>query len=62
MSMSVTQRGFRLPFLQLRTLIAHWRRVARTRRALARLDYHALRDIGLTEIERDKEVARPFWR
>ena len=34
---------------------------ARSRRALARIDDHILRDIGLTRQEADAEAARPGW-
>lgn len=33
----------------------------RQRRALARLDDHALDDIGVTREEADAEARRPFW-
>ncbi|MGK7652477.1 DUF1127 domain-containing protein [Roseovarius sp. MMSF_3350] len=33
----------------------------RQRRALARLDDHALDDIGLTRAEADAEARRPIW-
>ncbi|MEO0772366.1 MAG: DUF1127 domain-containing protein [Pseudomonadota bacterium] len=33
----------------------------RQRRALARLDAHALRDVGLTSHEADREAQRGFW-
>ena len=35
--------------------------LARSRRALARLDAHLLADIGLTEAEAGREAARPRW-
>ncbi len=34
---------------------------ARQRRALARLDDRGLRDIGVTRIQAEAEIARPFW-
>ena len=34
----------------------------RNRRALARLDQHLLRDIGLSADEARTEVAKPFWQ
>lgn len=33
----------------------------RTRRQLATLEPRELRDIGVTEAERRRECARPFW-
>jgi len=43
-------------------VVARWHDLRATRRALARLDAHALRDIGLSAEARDAECARPFWR
>lgn len=43
-------------------LLRLWRRRARTRRHLAELDSTRLADIGLCEIERRNECAKPFWR
>lgn len=34
----------------------------RQRRALAALDDHMLKDIGLTRCDVEAEVSRPFWR
>lgn len=42
--------------------IARWDDRRRTRAALARLDAHLARDIGLTEASIDAECAKPFWR
>lgn len=35
--------------------------VARTRKQMAQLDDHILRDIGLTRDEAEAEAARPVW-
>ena len=35
---------------------------SRQRRALAQLDDHLLRDIGLTRDETRRECANPFWK
>ena len=43
-------------------LIATWRRRARERRDLARLDDHLLRDIGIERSDVAAERAKPFWR
>ena len=43
-------------------LIARWIERARQRRALAALDDHTLRDIGITRVEAEREAGRPFWR
>ena len=42
--------------------IADWDSRFRGRRALARLDTHLLRDIGLDARLAEDEVAKPFWR
>ena len=39
-----------------------WRRCARSRAELVRLDDRALRDIGLTRAEVLREIDKPFWR
>lgn len=39
----------------------HWRELARERAALARLDPHLLRDIGLTDEEARREAGRSAW-
>ena len=41
--------------------IFHALALSRSRRALARLDDHILRDIGLTRAEAEDEAARPIW-
>jgi uncharacterized protein YjiS (DUF1127 family) len=41
--------------------IKHLILVARSRRALLRLDDHCLRDIGLTRHEAERESARAPW-
>ena len=38
-----------------------WRRY-RSRQRIARLDGHALRDIGVTYAEAEAEANKPFWR
>ena len=46
--------------------LAHWWRAAlerrRQRRALAALDDHLLRDIGISREQARRECARPPWR
>jgi uncharacterized protein YjiS (DUF1127 family) len=39
-----------------------WRRRARERGHLARLDARMLRDIGVTPSEAARECEKPFWR
>jgi uncharacterized protein YjiS (DUF1127 family) len=48
--------------LPLVALIASWIDRARQRRALAALDDHMLRDIGVTRLEAAREYEKPFWR
>lgn len=46
---------------RLRLPLAHWSAVWRSRRALARLEPHLLRDIGLRDFEAAQEAAHPIW-
>jgi len=43
-------------------LIAFWLERSRSRRALAGLNDHELRDVGLTRQQARRESALPFWR
>lgn len=43
-------------------VFGRWDERRNSRRALARLDVHMLRDIGLSASARDDESAKPFWR
>ncbi|HEX2113631.1 MAG TPA: DUF1127 domain-containing protein [Alphaproteobacteria bacterium] len=42
-------------------LLSDWRWRRRTRRQLAQLDANGLKDIGLSECDRWRECAKPFW-
>lgn len=42
-------------------LLWQWRHRAESRRWLAEMEPHHLRDIGLTTGERAAEVRKPFW-
>jgi uncharacterized protein YjiS (DUF1127 family) len=42
--------------------LGDWYVCARSRRHLAELDGHMLKDIGLSEADRRRECARPCWR
>ena len=46
----------------LRRLVVRWMARRRDRQALARLDTHLLRDIGLDAGRAADEAARPFWK
>ena len=43
-------------------LFATWIERGRQRNALATLDDHMLRDIGITRLEAARECGKPFWR
>ncbi|TMI98902.1 MAG: DUF1127 domain-containing protein [Alphaproteobacteria bacterium] len=43
-------------------LLSAWIERRRQRNALAGLDDHQLRDIGITRIEAARECGKPFWR
>jgi uncharacterized protein YjiS (DUF1127 family) len=42
--------------------VARWEERRQTRRALARLDAHLMRDIGMTPGAQSAECNKPFWR
>lgn len=42
--------------------LQRWRRNARTRRQLAKLDARLLSDAGISNSERWAELDKPFWR
>ena len=50
------------PVTRLFDRIFMWRNRARQRRHLAELDDRLLRDIGLSRVEVEHEISRPFWR
>jgi uncharacterized protein YjiS (DUF1127 family) len=54
------------PWLALMTAasstIAAWREISRSRRVLATLDDHQLRDIGVSRDEARIEGEKPFWK
>ena len=43
-------------------LLRLWRRRIHERQQLARLDVRMLRDIGVTPVEVEGEINKPFWR
>jgi len=43
-------------------LLASWHARSRERAALAAMDAHAMRDIGITRADVAVEVEKPFWR
>ena len=46
----------------VRATLREWRRRKIGRLALARFDERMLRDIGLTRVDADYEINKPFWR
>ena len=44
------------------SMVALWLERGRSRRVLATLDDHLLRDIGISRGEARRESAKPFWR
>ncbi|MDM7932835.1 DUF1127 domain-containing protein [Tabrizicola sp.] len=62
----MSAKALSIPLIRLlspRPVAGLWRLIAlsRSRRHLARLDDHLLRDIGLSRAEAEAEVARPVW-
>lgn len=43
-------------------LVTQWSRTYRTRKQLAHLSGHMLKDVGLTEQDAAREATLPFWR
>ena len=52
-------RGF---LSRVSVVLREWHRRKKGRLELARLDERMLRDIGLTRVDADWEINRPFWR
>ena len=48
--------------LKVAVVLTVWTERARTRKHLARLDPHLLRDIGIDTRAARREAARPFWQ
>ena len=42
-------------------LVLLWRARARDRQELARLSDRMLRDIGITRLDAERELRKPFW-
>jgi uncharacterized protein YjiS (DUF1127 family) len=43
-------------------LVSSWIERMRQRQALASLNDHELRDIGITRVEAAREAGKPFWK
>ena len=50
------------PIDRVLAMLREWRRRARERRELARLDDYILHDIGLSRSQAQFESGKPFWR
>ena len=48
-------------FRHVLKVLARWQALRQQRRALAGLETHHLRDLGLTPEEARREALRPFW-
>jgi uncharacterized protein YjiS (DUF1127 family) len=46
----------------VRRLWRQWRRRSSDRRQMAQFANRELRDLGITQSEVERELARPFWR
>ena len=46
----------------VRAVLREWRQRKNARLELARLDQRILRDIGLTRLDAEYEINKPFWR
>ena len=46
----------------VRAVLGEWRQRKNARLELARLDQRILRDIGLTRVDAEYEINKPFWR
>ena len=56
------RRGGRGLLARAVDVVLGWAERARQRRHLARLDDRLLRDIGVSRVEVEAEISRPFWR
>ena len=50
------------PFVAAYRLVSRWIERTRQREALAGLDDHTLRDIGITRADAARETEKPFWK
>ena len=56
------RRSLSVPLGRALGALREWRRRARSRSELLRLDDRTLRDIGITRAEALYEIDKPFWR
>lgn len=58
------RNSYSLPTMNLHKLaciLKQWQQNHRTRRALLKLNYEQLKDIGLSREQTHKEASKPFW-
>lgn len=55
------RKNLRLSILDILLAAETMWQVARERRQLRRLDEHALKDIGISRADAEREASRPFW-
>jgi uncharacterized protein YjiS (DUF1127 family) len=48
--------------VEISDLVLKWLQRKRERRQLGGLGEHMLRDIGVSRVEVEQEVSKPFWR
>ena len=51
-----------ISLLKLQQTLKFWMARSRQRTQLSHLDARILEDIGMTPAQRDKEIAKPFWK
>jgi uncharacterized protein YjiS (DUF1127 family) len=54
--------GFAHPVASIILIVGLWRARVRNRQALATLDQRDLRELGVSQWELERELAKPFWR
>lgn len=59
---TLAHRVARRPRVSLWQRIDLWLHRYSSRRDLAELDEHMLKDIGMTRLDADREAFKPFWR
>jgi uncharacterized protein YjiS (DUF1127 family) len=55
------RRRSAIDLLSVIRLMGIWRQRARMRRQLSQLDDRQLRDIGISPIDIEREIIKPFW-
>ncbi len=50
------------PATRLLTLLKLWINRSKQRKQLATLDERFLKDVGISKVDANQEIAKPFWR